>query len=216
MDETPKKSKVFIAIDPAMSNTGLAMWCEGEDEISTVLVKPSMKVPKKDFRSVYSAGKDITSKVGGMLRQVTLLGLPIEMMMEHPPPSGAWAAGLCLVDALILARIHRLQIFPYLAHPTRINTLLTSAEDSSLDKKFQRKTAFTKKERREYLFEILALNGLSVKTPPNQKKTKKLSYDETDAGLLLLYLVHNLHHELKLPDSLVQERWLLKELPCQG
>lgn len=216
MSEELLPNKVFVAIDPAMANTGLAMWCEGDDEISTAHISPSEKSTVNDFQSVYRAGKEITSTIGGILRQISLSGVPIEVVMEHPPPHGTWAAGLCLVDALILSRVHRLGLSPYLIHPTRINTLLTSTGSPKVDKSLQRKTKFSKVERREYLLEILELNKLGVRRKPKQRPNKKLTGDEADAGLLLVYLIHNLHHRLTLPEGFVTERWLLKEFRCLG
>ena len=209
-------SDVYLAIDPAMAKTGLAMWREGEDLISTVLVKPASKSEKNDFRSVYGAARDIAAQVSVVARQLVYSEDTerVCVALEHPPPTGMWAAGLSIVDSIVLNRLHQLQVSPYLIHPTRINTLLTSAEDPTLAKKLQRKTSFTKKERREYLYEIMSANGLAFKLKPNQRPNKKVSYDEADAGLILLYMIHNLHGPLKLPEDFVSERWLLKEMPC--
>lgn len=209
--------RVFIGIDPAAAKTGVTLWCEGEEEISTVLVQPKKKMDKKkNFHTVYEAGRDITAQMGGMFRQIAASGCSVVVVMEHPPPNGSWAAGLFLVDGLILSRLHRLGWSVHLVDPTRIDTLLTPEEDPNLDKTVQRKTKFTKKERREYLFEILEANGLRPKLPPGSRPNKKMGYDEADACLLMLYVMHNLSGKLKLPKSFVEERWLLKEVPIHG
>ena len=136
--------------------------------------------------------------------------------MEHPPPTGTWATGLFLVDSLILSRLRRLGWSVHLAHPTRIDTLLTSSDDPDTPVHLQKKTRFQKRERRDFLFALLEKNGISIRMPPGTRKNKKLSYDETDAGLLLLYLMHNLNSKIELLPTMVEERWLLKEVPIHA
>jgi len=217
--EAPQAPRILSAIDPAMANTGIAIFTPGDTEISTALIHPRIEGEKKSFQQVYIASRDVVAQVGGLFRNLVVnMGAKIEMIMETPPPDAkgkvSWSPGLFLVDSLMLSRLNRLGIDPYLATPTRINELLTSDELPE-DPSLQRKTKFSKGERRVWLYQILEINGLTVKEKKNAKgRTLKLSFDETDACVLLLYYMHNFNHPLVLPEPLSLERWTWKETAC--
>jgi len=221
--------RAFLGIDPAMANTGLALWVEGDDTVSTYLIQESADA--MGFQHVAEAGMRIASKVKGL---VSMLDAKIDIdsvhiIMEYPPPTGNWAPGLFAVDALIYREIHE-PLSPnrvYLAHPTKIDTLLVGPEPETPVPGMKRQVKFTKTERRKWVGKILDHNGLKVSigarkpkkplkslkdgSPRKPKPPKTLTPDEGDAAMLLFYLVRNQTDRITLPEGLLPDRWEMKE-----
>ncbi|RLI38163.1 hypothetical protein DRO66_02440 [Candidatus Bathyarchaeota archaeon] len=194
----------YIGLDPSYAGFGVAL-CDFSGSWEIELATFKVDLPVKTFRAMHGrCVAQIDAVMDYLVDWVTGKGFEgfSEAVMEIPPPVGAFAAGLYMLDAELFSRLPSASSLIHLVYPSKIRSLKGSKK-KPIAKKLIKRFA---EENGIYLKRGPLPDSIKWKRP--QKDKMQITADESEAALLALYMIHvNKREEIIFPEEVDIKKW---------